>query len=51
MSITLGVLITAGLSPSLQDDPGPILLNTDSLRQFSDTLDYDLDVVVSLSVQ
>lgn len=31
----------------LQEDPGPIVLNTDSLRQFSDTLDYDFDAVVS----
>lgn len=35
------------LSFTLQDDPGPIVLNTDSLRQFSGTLDYDFDVVVS----
>ena len=34
------------LSP-LQEDVGPISLSTDSLRQFSETFEYDFDAVVS----
>lgn len=35
----------------LQEDIPPIVLNTDSLRQFSDTLDYDFDAVVSVDLE